>query len=336
MKLTVLGAGCWGATLTWLLTDNFDEITLWARKDFIPQELVKNKKLTKPLEVQLQDKIQIETDLAKAIDGADIVLFVISTSGIRSVSKNLKAAGIKPNQIVVNASKGIELDTLKRMSEVIKEELPDNQVAVLSGPTLAIEVLKGLPTAASIACECPEVATKLQEALTVKDKFRLYSNTDVAGVELGGSLKNVIAIAAGFVDAMKLGDNTKGTMLTRGMAEMVRISMALGANPSTLYGLSGMGDLIATCSSPLSRNYRVGYMTGEGKNLDEILESLGSVAEGVKTSKAVCQLVKELGISAPLSEMIYEVIHTDTTPKEAISKLMNRSLKQEEQYYFTN
>lgn len=334
MKLTVLGAGCWGATLTWLLTDNFDEVVLWNRKEFTPKELIEEKKLTKPVEVQLKDKVQIETDLAKAIDGADIILFVISTAGVRDVAKQINEIGIKKDQIIVNASKGIELETLKRMSEVLKEELPNNPVAVLSGPTLAVEVLKGLPTAASIACECPEVATKLQDALSVKDKLRLYSNTDVVGVELGGSLKNVIAIAAGFTNAMELGDNTKGTMLTRGMAEIIRISMALGANPSTLYGLSGMGDLIATCSSPLSRNYKVGYMLGQGKKLDEILESLGSVAEGVKTSKAVCKLVKELGISAPLSEMIYEVIHTDITPKEAVLKLMNRSLKQEEQYYY--
>ena len=333
MKLTVLGAGCWGSVLTWLLANNFDEITLWNKKEFTSEEFIKTKKLTRPMEVQLPDKVVIETDLQKAVEGADIILYVVSTTGVREVSKQLKAF-IKPNQILVNASKGLELDTFKRMSEVILEELPDNKVAVLSGPTLAAEVLKGLPTAASIACECPETASKLQDCFYIKDKFRLYSNPDIIGVELGGSLKNVIAIASGFIDAMELGNNTRGTMLTRGMAEIARISIALGANPSTLYGLSGMGDLIATASSPLSRNYRVGYMLGQGKKLDEILESLGSVAEGVKTSKAVCDLVKELGISAPVTEMIYEVIHTEITPKEAVSKLMNRSLKQEEQYYF--
>lgn len=333
MKLTVLGAGCWGSVLTWLLANNFDKITLWNKKEFTSEEFIKTKKLCRPMEVQLPDKVEIETNLQKAVEGADIILYVVSTTGVREVSKQLKEF-IKPNQIIINASKGLELDTFKRMSEVIKEELPDNKVAVLSGPTLAAEVLKGLPTAASIACECPETASKLQDCFYIEDKFRLYSNPDIIGVELGGSLKNVIAIASGFIDAMELGNNTRGTMLTRGMAEIARISIALGANPSTLYGLSGMGDLIATASSPLSRNYRVGYMLGQGKKLNEILESLGSVAEGVKTSKAVCDLVKELGISAPLTEMIYEVIHTDITPKEAVSKLMNRSLKQEEQYYF--
>lgn len=333
MKLTVLGAGCWGCVLTKLLVNNFDEITLWNRAEFTSEEFIRTKKLTRPIEVQLPEKVVIETDLEKAVKDATIILYVISTTGVREVSKQLRNF-VTPDQILINASKGLELDTFKRMSEVIKEEIPDNKVAVLSGPTLAQEVLVGLPTAASIACECPETASKLQDYFHVKDLFRVYSNPDIIGVELGGSLKNVIAIASGFIDAMNLGNNTRGTILTRGMAEIVRISLTLGANPSTLYGLSGMGDLIATASSPLSRNYRVGYMLGQGKKLDEILESLGAVAEGVKTSKAVCDLVKEQGISAPLTEMIYEVIHTDITPEKAVSKLMNRSLKQEEQYYY--
>jgi glycerol-3-phosphate dehydrogenase (NAD(P)+) len=335
MKLTVLGAGCWGTVLTWLLADNFEQITLWNKKEHTSEEFIKTKKLTRPMEVQLPEKVVIETDLKKAVEGSDIILFVVSTTGVREVAKQLKEF-VTPDQILVNASKGLELDTFKRMSEIIQEEIPDNKVAVLSGPTLAGEVLQGLPTAASIACEDTETAARLQDYFYVKDKFRVYSNPDVIGVELGGSLKNVIAIASGFIDAMGLGNNTRGTMLTRGMAEIVRISVTLGANPSTLYGLSGMGDLIATASSPLSRNYRVGYMLGQGKKLSDILESLGSVAEGVKTSKAVCDLVKELGISAPLTEMVYEVIHTEITPQEAVSKLMNRSLKQEEQYYFGN
>ncbi len=333
MKLTVLGAGCWGCVLTKLLANNFDEITLWNRTDFTSEEFIKTKKLTRPIEVQLPEKVVIETDLEKAVKDASIILYVVSTTAVREVSRELKKY-ITSEQILVNASKGLELNTFKRMSEVIKEEIPENKVAVLSGPTLAVEVLSGLPTAASIACECPETASKLQDYFNVKDLFRVYSNPDITGVELGGSLKNVIAIASGFIDAMNLGNNTRGTILTRGMAEIARISITLGANPSTLYGLSGMGDLIATASSPLSRNYRVGYMLGQGKKLDEILESLGSVAEGVKTSKAVYDLVQEHGISAPLTEMIYEVIHTEITPQEAVSKLMNRSLKQEEQYYY--
>jgi glycerol-3-phosphate dehydrogenase (NAD(P)+) len=163
----------------------------------------------------------------------------------------------------------------------------------------------------------------------VPSKFRLYTNEDVIGLELGGSLKNVIAIASGFADAMKLGDNCRGALLTRGMAEITRVSVALGAKPATLYGLSGMGDLIATCSSPMSRNFTVGSMLGQGKKIDDILKELGSVAEGVKTSKAVCELAKKLDIEVPISSAIYEAVYTDITPQQLLDKLMNRKLKGE-------
>ena len=332
MKLTVLGAGCWGLTLAWLLTDNFENITVWGRAQDLSQDLIENKHCSKPLEVQLADKIEITSNLEQAIDGADIILSVVATSGTRDVCENLKLAGIKPNQVLVNASKGIELPSLMRMSEVIKDVLPDQKLAILSGPTLAKEVLQGKPTAACVACEDIETAQFVQHACNVPNKFRLYTNTDVIGVELGGSLKNVIAIASGFAHTMGLGDNCAGSLLTRGMAEIVRVSIQLGANPSTLYGLSGMGDLIATCSSPMSRNYTVGSMLAKGKKINDILAELGSVAEGVKTSKAICELAQKLGIEVPVSAAIYEAVYTDITPEELLSKLMNRKLKEEERY----
>lgn len=332
MKLTVLGAGCWGLTLAWLLADNFDEIVVWGREQDLDEDLVKNKHCSKPLEIQLQDKIQVSSNLASSIKDADIILLVVATSGIRNVCEKLKDAGIKDEQILVNASKGIELPSLMRMSEVIKDVLPNQSLAILSGPTLAKEVLLGMPTAASVASEDIETAQKVQKACTVPSKFRLYSNKDVIGVELGGSLKNVIAIASGFAHTMGLGDNCAGALLTRGMAEIVRISVKLGANPSTLYGLSGMGDLIATCSSPMSRNYTVGSMLAKGKKINDILNELGSVAEGVKTSKAVCELAKKLDIEVPVSSAIFESVYTDITPKELLDKLMNRKLKEEESY----
>ena len=294
--------------------------------------MIKNKHCSKPLEVQLKDKVQITDNLALAIKDADIILSVVATSGVGPVCEQLKTAGIKNEQIVVNASKGIELGTLKRMSEVIKEVLPNQRLAILSGPTLAKEVLMGKPTAASVACEDEETAKFVQQSLNVSGRFRLYTNPDVIGVELGGSLKNVIAIASGFAHAMDLGDNCMGTLLARGMAEIVRVSVKLGANPSTLYGLSGMGDLIATCSSPMSRNYTVGSMLGKGKKIDDILAELGSVAEGVKTSKAVCDLAKKLGEDVPVSSAIYEAVYTDITPEQVLSKLMNRKLKSEDVY----
>ena len=332
MKLTVIGAGCWGLTLAWLLTDNFDKVTVWGREQDLSDDLIKNKHTSKPLEVQLAEKVEVTSDLSAAIDGADIILNVVATSGTRNVCENLKKSGIKSEQILVNASKGIELPSLMRMSEVIKDVLPEQKLAILSGPTLAKEVLAGKPTAACVACEDMQVAEFVQKACNVPDRFRLYTNSDVIGVELGGSLKNVIAIASGFAHEMGLGDNCAGALLTRGMAEIVRVSIQLGANPSTLYGLSGMGDLIATCSSPMSRNYTVGSMLGKGKKIDDILRELGSVAEGVKTSKAICELAKKLDIDVPVSNAIYEAVYTDITPKELLSKLMNRKLKEEERY----
>lgn len=334
MKLTVLGAGAWGLTLTWLLTDNFDKVTLWSREEDLTEEFLKTKCVKRPVEVQLDNKVEITSDLSAAIKDAEIILMVIATSGIRPVCQRLKEAGLQKNQIVVNTSKGLELPSLFRMSEVITQELPDNSLVVLSGPTLAKEVLMGLPTAASVAAKNMEAADVVQKHISVPGKFRLYTNPDIIGVELGGSLKNVIAIASGFVDAMKLGDNARGAILTRGLAEIARISIALGANPSTLYGLSGIGDLIATCSSPFSRNYQVGYRLGQGKKLEAILAELGSVAEGVKTSKAVCELAKKLDMEVPVSNVIYEAVYTDISPNDVVIKLMNRQLKGEESYQF--
>ncbi len=332
MKLTVLGPGCWGLTLAWLLNNNFEQISVWGRKEDITDELRTYKRTTKPLTVQLDNKVQITDNLKEAIEGAEIILLVVATSGIRPVCKQLREAGLKDNQILVNLSKGLELPSLKRMSEVIKDELPNSKLVILSGPTLAKEILNGCPTAASVASEDMNAAEYVQKHLSVASKFRLYTNSDVIGVELGGSLKNVIAIASGFADAMKLGDNCRGSLLTRGMAEIVRVSMALGANPSTLYGLSGMGDLIATCSSPFSRNFTVGSMLGQGKKIDDILNELGSVAEGVKTSKALCELADKLNLEVPVSSAIYEAVYTDITPNEVLNKLMNRKLKQEDEY----
>ncbi len=332
MKLTILGPGCWGLTLAWLLNNNFEDIVVWGRKEDLSDELRQYKKTEKPLPVQLDQKVIITDDLKQAIEGAEIILLVVATSGIRSVCRQLKEAGLKENQILVNLSKGLELPSLKRMSEVIKDELPESNLVILSGPTLAKEILNGCPTAASVASDDIKTAEFVQKHLSVPSRFRLYTNSDIIGVELGGSLKNVIAIASGFADAMKLGDNCRGSLLTRGMAEIVRLSVALGASPSTLYGLSGMGDLIATCSSPYSRNYTVGSMLGKGKKIDDILKELGSVAEGVKTSKALCELAEKLNIEVPVSSAIYEAVYTNITPEEILNKLMNRKLKKEDEY----
>ena len=332
MKLTVLGLGCWGLVLTKLLTPKFDDVWGWSRAQDLSKELLEEKKSKVPFEVELDKKVNITHDMQKAISGADIILLVVSTSAIRTVCQQLKDAGIKDNQILVNTSKGLELPSLKRMSEVIKEVLPNQKFAVLSGPTLAREVLEGQPTAACVASYDIEISKFAQKHLNVDTKFRLYTNDDVAGVEFGGSLKNVIAIAAGFLSELNLGDNAKGAILTRGMAEIVRVGTALGANPSTFWGLSGMGDLIATCSSPLSRNHTVGRMLARGKKIDDILSELGSVAEGVKTSKAICELSEKLGIDTPISHAIYKAVYSSENSKEIFMNLMLRSLKAEETF----
>ena len=329
MKLTVLGPGCWGLTIAKLLNEKFDEIMVWGREQDLNPTLINEKRLEKPLQIQLDKKVEFTSDMALALKDAEIILLVVATGGIRPVCEQIKKVGLKDNQILVNLSKGIELPSLKRMSEVILEVLPNIKFATLSGPTLAREIIEGHPTLATIASTNEEVAKRAQELLNVPSLFRLYTNTDLIGVELGGSLKNVIAIASGFAAAMNLGDNLRGSLLTRGMAEMVRVGVALGAQPSTLYGLSGMGDLIATASSPYSRNYTVGSMIAKGKKIDDILAELGSVAEGVKTSKALCELAKKLGIDVPVSNAIYEAVYTDITPKEILDKLMNRKLKSE-------
>lgn len=332
MKIAVIGLGCWGLVLTKLLTDNFETVYGWSRKEDLSKELLTTGKTSVPFEIELDKKVKITSNMKEAIENADVILLVVSTSAIRIVCEQLKDAGIKDSQILVNTSKGLELPSLKRMSEVIKDVLPNQKFAVLSGPTLAKEVLMGYPTAASVASDDIETAKTVQKLLTVKNKFRLYTNTDMIGVELGGSLKNVIAIAAGFLDEMNFGDNSKGALLARGMAEIARVAIQLGANPSTMWGLSGMGDLIATCSSHLSRNNTVGRMLAQGKKIDDILQSLGSVAEGVKTSKAVCELSQKLGIETPISNAIYKAVYSKENSKEIFLSLMNRELKGEEDF----
>ncbi len=330
MKLAVLGPGCWGLTIAKLLNNNFDEIVVWGRSEDLSPTLINEKRIEKPLKIELDKKVKIISNLSEALENAEIILLVVSTSGIRSVCEQIKKNGLKKEQILVNLSKGIELPSLKRMSEVILEVLPDIKFAVLSGPTLAREIIEGHPTLATIASDDMEVAKKAQKLLNVPSLFRLYTNSDLIGVELGGSLKNVIAIASGFASSMGLGDNLRGSLLTRGMAEMVRVGVKLGAKSQTLYGLSGMGDLIATASSPYSRNFTVGSMIAQGKKINDILSELGSVAEGVKTSKALVELAKKLNMDLPVSNAIYEAVYTDITPKEILDKLMNRKLKEED------
>lgn len=334
-KLSILGAGSWGLTLAWLYADPSyssytRDVCLWDRKPEKIAELSENRQVTFPVPVELPEQLHLTDDLNDTVHEADIILLVVTSAGTRETARKLRETGcLRPDTVIVNCSKGIELPSLKRMSDVLKEELPDNPTAVMSGPTLAKEILAGLPTAASVACDDPEIAEYLQIYLTHDRLLRLYSNTDVVGVELGGSLKNIFAIASGFMRSKQLGDNAWASLVTRGLAEMTRFSVAMGAKPETLYGLSGLGDMLATCNSPLSRNYQVGLGLAEGKPLDQVLTELQVVAEGVKTTEAVHRIAANADIDMPVVDMVYRSLSEPFNEEMIIKSLMRRKLKSE-------
>jgi glycerol-3-phosphate dehydrogenase (NAD(P)+) len=265
-----------------------------------------------------------------AVSEANVIVFCCTSQSMRKLAEmvalNLEGTNNKP--ILVSAVKGLELDSLQRMSEVIEQEMPGFQICILSGPNLAKEILQGLPTAAVIASKNPSAASRVQAYLSVS-KFRLYTNADVIGVELGGTLKNVIAIAAGCADGLNLGANAKAALITRGLAEITRLAVLLGAKPITLTGLAGMGDLLATCSSPLSRNYHLGLEMAKGKSLQSVLKETGAVIEGITTTAAVCKLSQNLNIELPIAKLVQALLDGSLSPSEAIMSLMNRPLVSE-------
>lgn len=334
---TVLGAGSWGLTLAQLWSsggragaDGSDggrgTVRVYCRNQDTALRLSETRLMTRPRIHQLAAEIEISSDLAQVLAGADVLVFACSSQSMRALANDVAAIGYKG--IVVSATKGLELGTQMRMSQVLGELLGDCANATLSGPNLAEEVLSGLPTASVVASTDRELARALQERLSAP-KFRVYASDDQIGVELGGTLKNVIAIAAGACDGLSLGVNAKAALLTRGLAEITRLAMRLGARPQTMAGLAGMGDLFATCSSPLSRNYRLGFELARGKALQTILEELGSVAEGVPTTEAVCELSKKLGLELPIAEQVESTLKGNSTPAGAIMALLSRPLASE-------
>ena len=302
---------------------------LWGRSPERIAAIRRNRCLTFPVSMTVPDAVHLTDSLSDAIDGADVVLLVVTSNGTRSVLEAIRDSGKLPSHCaLVNASKGIEYPSLKPMSRVMAEYFPNHALAVLSGPTLAPEILNGLPTASVVACADAAVAEQLQQQLST-EMFRLYTNTDVIGVELGGSLKNIFAIVSGYMQARKLGDNARATLITRGLAEITRFGLAMGADVQTLYGLSGLGDLMATCNSPISRNYQVGYRLAQGQSLDRILSDLKVVAEGVKTTYAVDQLADQLGVEMPVVRQVRRAIAGELSETEMIHTLMSRRLKPE-------
>lgn len=325
--IAILGAGTWGAVLAWLYGSNGRSVSLWSHDPEKAARLAAQRKIEKPLVVTIPDSVEISGDLPAAISGAETIILCCTSQSMREVAGRLAGilgeSGSRPT--LVSAVKGLELGTFKRMSEILCEMLPDLPVCALSGPNLAAEILQGRPAASVAACANLETARAVQRRLSVPS-FRVYANDDLAGVELGGSLKNVIAIAAGSSDGLELGANARAALLTRGLAEMTRLAVALGARPVTLSGLAGMGDLVATCSSPLSRNYRLGYVMAQGQSLQQAAAALGATAEGVPTTEAVCELSKRLGIEMPIAEQVEATLKGKTTAKGAIMTLMTRPL----------
>ncbi|HEY9870552.1 MAG TPA: NAD(P)H-dependent glycerol-3-phosphate dehydrogenase [Candidatus Obscuribacterales bacterium] len=326
-QIAILGAGTWGAVLAWLYGINGRSVSLWSHDPEKAAHLSAQRKIEKPLAIAIPESVRITGDLAAAVSGADIVVVCCTSQSMRLVAgrlaEALAASGSRPT--LVSAVKGLELGTFKRMSEILCETLPHLPVCALSGPNLAAEILAGRPAASVAACADLETARAVQRRLSVPS-FRVYANDDLAGVELGGSLKNIIAIAAGSSDGLELGANARAALLTRGLAEMTRLAVALGARPLTLSGLAGMGDLFATCSSALSRNYRLGYAMAQGKSPQEALAALGATAEGVPTTEAVCELSKRLGIEMPIAEQVEATLKGKSTPQGAIMTLMTRPL----------
>lgn len=330
-KIAVIGAGSWGTTLADLLAKKGHEVTLWAYEPELVQEMrdTRENNLFLP-GIRLSAGLCFTNDLEEAYRGCSMVLCVVPSQLVRRVMGG-SVAFIPKEAIIVSASKGIEVDTLAVVSEIYREVLPAEQYArfaALSGPSFAREVALEMPTAVTAASESEEVARRVQEAFTTS-YFRVYRNADVIGVELGGAIKNVIAIAAGISDGLGFGSNTRAALITRGLAEMTRLGLAMGAQPSTFAGLAGMGDLVLTCTGDLSRNRSVGIQIGQGRKLAEILGEMRMVAEGVKTTESAYNLARKLGVEMPIIDQMYRMLYENKPAREAVLELMTRNLKAE-------
>ncbi len=330
-KIAVVGAGSWGTALANLLASKGCKVDFWVFEPEVREQILKDRenKVFLPGFV-LSENLFPSNDLAKVVSGKDMVLIVVPSHVMRRVSTDM-AMFLSTQSIVVCASKGIENETHLTMSGVLAQTLPDipeNQIAVLSGPSFAKEVAAKVPTAVTVASKSRTTAGFVQQ-LFAAPHFRVYTNDDMIGVELGGSVKNVIAIAAGLIDGLRLGLNTRAALITRGLAEIRRLGLKMGADPQTFSGLAGIGDLVLTCTGDLSRNHTVGKKIGEGKTLKDILSETRTVAEGVKTAKSVYDLSCKLGVEMPISHEVYHILYDNTSPQEALYRLMTRDLRHE-------
>lgn len=329
-KISVIGSGGWGIALTILLHKNGHDLTIWSFDKKEAEELKKTRQnKTKLPNILLPEDIKVTDDLREAVDNKDILILAVPSKAIRSVSKSLKNI-IKDNQIIVNVAKGLEEDTLETMTDIIEEELKDKnpKVAVLSGPSHAEEVGRGIPTTCVVSAHNKELTLYLQN-IFMNPSFRVYTSPDMLGVEIGGALKNVIALAAGIADGLNYGDNTKAALITRGIKEIASLGVAMGGEQSTFYGLTGLGDLIVTCASMHSRNRRAGILLGQGKTLDEAIKEVNMVVEGVYSAKSALMAAKKYNVEIPIIEQVNAVLFENKNAAEAVNELMIRDKKLE-------
>lgn len=330
-NIGVIGAGSWGTTLADLLAKKGHEVTLWAYEPELVGEMATTgvNSLFLP-GIRLSSKLRFTNSLEEAVAGKGVLLCVAPSQVVRGVITTALPA-IPADAVIVSASKGIELDTLKTVSQVYEELLPEalfRRFAVLSGPSFAREVAQEMPTAVVAAAADERVAAFVQKVFTTT-LFRVYTNPDIMGVELGGAIKNVIALAAGISDGLGFGNNTRAALITRGLAEMTRLGRALGASRETFAGLAGMGDLVLTCTGDLSRNRTVGMKLGQGMSLSAILGEMRMVAEGVKTTESARNLARRLGVDMPITEKVYSILYEGKPARDAVVELMTRDLKAE-------
>lgn len=331
MKISVIGAGGWGTTLSILLHYNGHNVTLWEYDKKNTKHMLKQRENETYLPgIKIPDELHITSDLLEASYDKNMIILAVPSQFLRNVVKEIKPYNIK-DTILVSVSKGIENNSLLTMSQMIQEVFDDvspAQVGVLSGPSHAEEVSRRIPTAVVCACEDKSTAKTIQSTF-MTSYFRVYTSTDILGVELGGAFKNVIAIGAGIIDGAKFGDNTKAAIMTRGVAEISRLGIAMGARPETFSGLSGMGDLIVTCMSRHSRNRFVGEKIGEGKKLKDILKHMSAIAEGVETSRSASHLARKFDIETPITNEVYKMLFEEKDPIKSTNDLMTRDMKEE-------
>lgn len=330
MKISVLSDGGWGTALSMVLSDNGHEVTLWGPFADYLDEMRRTRKNERFLKgVELPATLTLESDLARACAGASIVVLAAPSQYLRKLLDGLRAVPRAPELIYLNVAKGIETGSCLRAGELVAAALGQVRYAILSGPSHAEEVARKLPTVVTVASKDEEAARTVQQAF-MNQYFRVYTSDDVVGVELGGALKNVLALAAGVLDGMGLGDNTKAALMTRGIVEMARLGQALGGRAETFSGLSGIGDLIVTCTSRHSRNRHVGEELGKGRKMDEIQREMGLVvAEGVKTADSAYALARRVGVETPIIDEVYASLYQNKDPRQAVRDLMSREAKPE-------